>query len=152
MAPADSRPGALFIGQVAASSGVTVETIRYYEQLGLLPRPRRTAGRVRRYSDDVLARITFIAQAKTLGLSLAEIRDLVAANRPGGVACREVHRTLTAQIASLDAKVSALKELRKTLVSYQVACARALSATTDPNCPTLRAMSGTGAPRRSKVR
>ena len=149
--PDTTSSSSLRIGQVAAASGLTVETIRYYEQLGLLPRPPRTAGRVRRYSDDVLSRLTLIGQAKALGLALADIRELVGTNRPKGVPCREVHETLTVQIAALDAKVAALKQLRKTLVNYQLACAQALRANPEPNCPTLRTLSKEGpSPREAK--
>ena len=99
---------------------------------------------MRRYSADVLSRLTLIGQAKALGLALTEIRELVGTNRPKGVPCRDVHETLTARIAALDAKVAALKLLRKTLVNYQSACARALSADSEPSCPTLRTMSKAG--------
>ena len=134
-----SQHAALAIGDVAHASGLTVEAIRYYERLGLLPNPHRTAGRLRRYDSTVLSRLAFIAQAKDLGLSLAQIRDIVSGtNRQG--ACKEVYRTLNEHIAAVDRKLATLTALRATLVEYQHACSEALASAADPGCPTLAMM------------
>jgi len=135
-----SQSAALAIGDVAHASGLTVEAIRYYERLGLLPNPHRTAGRLRRYDSAVLSRLAFIAQAKDLGLSLAQIRDIVSGTAKHAGACKEVHRTLTEHIAAVDRKLETLAALRATLVEYQRACADALSSAADPGCPTLAIM------------
>ena len=140
MASSTPQSCALAIGDVAHASGLTVEAIRYYERLGLLPNPQRTAGRLRRYDSAVLSRLAFIAQAKDLGLSLAQIRDIVCGTARHAGACKEVHRTLTEHIASVDRKLESLTVLRATLVEYQSACAEALSSTADPGCPTLAIM------------
>ena len=134
-----SQSAALAIGDVAHASGLTVEAIRYYERLGLLPNPHRTAGRLRRYDSAVLS-LAFIAQAKDLGLSLAQIRDIVSGTARHAGACKEVHRTLTEHIAAVDRKLETLAALRATLVEYQRACAEALSSAADPGCPTLAIM------------
>ena len=70
------REQTLRIGEVAHRAGVTVEALRYYERVGLLPRPPRSTGGLRRYRPDVLDRVRFIKQAQTLGLSLREIQQL----------------------------------------------------------------------------
>lgn len=140
MVSSTSQSAALAIGDVAQASGLTVEAIRYYERLGLLPNPHRTAGRLRRYDSAVLSRLSFIAQAKDLGLSLAQIRDIVSGTSGHAGACKEVYRTLTEHVATVDRKLETLTALRATLVEYQRACAEALSAGADPGCPTLAMM------------
>jgi DNA-binding transcriptional MerR regulator len=127
----------LAIGEVAQASGLTVETIRYYERLGLLTCPHRTTAGRRRYLPDVLPRLALIAQGKALGLSLVQVRDLV---REGTRSCTDVHRTVSAHIAALDQKLAELAELRKMLIRYKRACAKALASETDPPCPTLKDM------------
>jgi MerR family transcriptional regulator, mercuric resistance operon regulatory protein len=127
----------LAIGEVAQASGLTVETIRYYERLGLLARPHRTTAGRRRYLPDVLPRLALIAQGKALGLSLLQVRDLVG---QGTRSCTDVHRTVSAHIAALDQKLAELSELRKILVRYKRACAEALASDADPACPTLKDM------------
>jgi MerR family mercuric resistance operon transcriptional regulator len=127
----------LAIGEVARASGLTVETIRYYERLGLLARPHRTPAGRRRYMPDVLPRLALIGQGKALGLTLAQVRDLVGR---GTSSCSDVHRTVSAHIAALDQKLAELTDLRTTLVEYKQACAEALHSDTDPPCPTLKDM------------
>src|SRR5438876_702244 len=62
------------IGQLAEASGVHVETIRYYQQLGLMPRPARLRGAVRRYDNGAVSRLRFIKRAQALGFSLDEVK------------------------------------------------------------------------------
>ena len=69
------------IGEVAQQGGLTVEALRYYERMGLLPTPPRSSGGLRRYRPDVLDRVRFIKQAQTLGLSLKEIQQLTTNTR-----------------------------------------------------------------------
>jgi DNA-binding transcriptional MerR regulator len=135
-----SRSAALAIGDVAQASGLTVEAIRYYERLGLLPNPHRTAGRLRRYDSTVLSRLAFIAQAKDLGLSLAQIRDIISGTSHRVGACKEMYRALSEHIGAVDRKLTTLTALRATLVEYQQACSEALSSAPDPSCPTLALM------------
>ena len=136
------------IGAVAQGSGLTVETIRYYERIGLLPRPVRIEGRIRRYEPSVLARLTFIARAKSLGLSLAEIRELVVATAgPNG--CEKVHRALAAHLEEVDRRLRELRALRETLKGYARACADALAHQSDPNCPVVASIALAERPRAS---
>jgi MerR family mercuric resistance operon transcriptional regulator len=133
-AKAASNGPVLPIGAVARESGLTVETIRYYERLGLLPVPARMNGHSRRYEPAVLTRLTFIARAKALGLSLAEVRELVVAtSHPNG--CAKVHVALAAHLEEVDNRLRELQGLRKTLMQYARACADALARQSDPTCP-----------------
>jgi len=72
------------IGKAAKRAGLSVDTLRYYEREGLLPRPRRTASSYRLYDEAAIARLRFINRAKVLGFTLAEIRELLQLNDGGG--------------------------------------------------------------------
>lgn len=126
------------IGEVARRSGMTVEALRYYERMGLLPRPPRSAGGLRRYPADVLQRLRFIRQAQTLGLTLKEIQQwLGLAGRSRRGACVRVRDMLARQVADIDRRLAELRELRATLVRYHAACEEALMREKEPACPTL---------------
>jgi MerR family mercuric resistance operon transcriptional regulator len=141
-AHAASNGHVLPIGAVARESGLTVETIRYYERLGLLSAPTRINGHSRRYEPAVLARLTFIARAKALGLSLAEVRELVVAtSHPHG--CAKVHVALAAHLEEIDTRLRELQGLRKTLKQYASACADALARQSDPSCPLAESIART---------
>jgi len=125
----------LTIGAVAKTSGLTVEAIRYYERLGLLPSPGRTPGGRRLYTRAVLTRLTFIDQAKALGLTLAQIGDLLNGSK-GTRSCRSMHDLLTRQLRELDERIVALQQLRATLAQHQRACAAELATSGTRSCPT----------------
>ena len=77
------------IGQVATVTGVSAKTIRYYEQIGVLPTPSRTASGYRQYDEPAAERVRFIGRARTLGLGVEDLKRLtVALNRPPGAALR----------------------------------------------------------------
>ena len=71
------KPKTLSIGQLGKAVATKIETIRYYEQIGLLPVPARTSGNYRSYADDHVRRLGFIRRARELGFSIAEIRELL---------------------------------------------------------------------------
>ncbi|MHB1064860.1 MAG: MerR family transcriptional regulator [Georgenia sp.] len=75
------------IGELAREGGVNPKTIRYYESIGLLPEPDRTASGYRDYEPSDLARLTFIRSAKRLGISLDEIREILAFQQRGEARC-----------------------------------------------------------------
>src|SRR5438552_10931544 len=93
----------LSIGEVAQQAGVTVEALRFYERKGLLPRPPRSTGGLRRYRPDVLERVRFVKQAQTLGLTLREISQLTSEpHRKQRGGCQRVHDLLAQHIADID--------------------------------------------------
>jgi DNA-binding transcriptional MerR regulator len=94
------------IGELARAAGVNVETVRYYERRGLLVPPERAGGGYRRYGEDALWRLQFVARAKQLGFTLAEIAELLAASGAGCV--DDVRDAANAKLADLDARVQAL--------------------------------------------
>lgn len=129
------------IGEVAELTGLTVDALRYYERMGLLPRAPRTDGGFRRYDDRLLHRVRFIKQAQRLGLTLRDIQELVgSSNRSGRTACRRVRDLLSQRIADLDARLAELHSFRRTLTEYLSACERALRQAGEPQCPTLDAL------------
>ena len=130
------------IGAVAKATGVSVETLRYYERIGLLQRPGRNPGGARRYDADAIRRVRFIKQAQSLGLRLREILDLgVGADRPGaGADCTSVLALLTKHIEEIDRRARELRALRRTLSEYRLRCEGALREGRDSRCPTLEAL------------
>lgn len=105
------------IGEIARWVGYAVQTVRYYEQMGLLPKPWRTGrGQRRRYDDDSLKRLHFIRHARELGFSLDEIRsllDLSDTPPPSGASVDTA--TAAAHVAAIDAKIDSLNALREEL-------------------------------------
>lgn len=140
------REQTLRIGEVAQQAGLTVEALRYYERMGLLPHPPRSNAGLRRYRPDVLDRVRFIKQAQTLGLSLKEIQQLTGnTHRRSHGACQRVHDVLARHIADIDKRVAELRELRDTLGDYRTTCEKALVREKEPECPTLDALERTHA-------
>ena len=125
------------IGEVATELGVTVDTLRYYEKLGVLPRARRTSGGLRQYGEDVLKQVRFIHDAQALGLTLSDVRQLVGdQGRVGRDRCRKVRDLLSARLEDVDAKLAQLRSFRQTLQSHLEACDDAL-AQERPACPVI---------------
>lgn len=133
----------LRIGEAARATGVSVDTLRYYERLKLLPVAPRSGGGMRRYSVEVLDRVRFVKQAQSLGLSLREIQQLVGeSHRRSRAGCRRVHALLARHIAEIDQRMLELQQLRRTLGEYLGTCESALGRDTEPECPTLSALEG----------
>lgn len=97
---------------MAELSGVSAKTIRYYESIGVLPEPSRTAGGYRDYVSQDLERLRFVRDAQATGLSLPEIR-LVVEFRDGGRPCEKVRRLLIEHIRAIDDRLSTLRRSRR---------------------------------------
>ena len=112
----------LSIGQVCRDSGLSARTVRYYEELGLLPGVRRRAGARRVYGADELERLRFISRLKALGLSLQEIADLNAVYAIGGSTAAMLQRLdqlLTGHLQDLDQRIAELGALRDEIQKYR---------------------------------
>ena len=110
------------ISEVCDRTGLSPRTVRYYEEIGLLPDVRRRAGGRRIYDADALERLGFITRLKALGLSLAEIRELNAVYGIGGSTQAMLSRLqdlLCAQLEEVDRKLTELAGLRSELVRYR---------------------------------
>ena len=103
------------IGALAKRSGVPAKTIRYYEATGLLPDPQREASGYRAYDERDVERLDFVAKAKTLGFSLAEIGDVLRASDADTVNCDHVLTLLRAKCDKIDAWIREAQALRNVL-------------------------------------
>ncbi len=110
----------LRIGEIAKRAGVSIDALRYYERLKLLPRPRRSSGGFRLLAPEHIERVKFIKQAQDLGLSLDEIRGLLATG--GADECRKVRDLLQRKLTELDARLKAMKGFRRVLARHLSAC------------------------------
>jgi MerR family transcriptional regulator, mercuric resistance operon regulatory protein len=143
------------IGEIAERTGVSVETVRYYEKRRLLKAPGRTEGGFRLYSDAVVHQEKFIKQAQSLGLSLDDIQHLAAGRlrTHHAPSCRKVRDLLTRRIDDIDARIKELREFRRTLHQHLAACDEALASAAEPTCPTIEALDApTRASRRHEAR
>lgn len=105
----------LTIGQAARTAGVTRKAVRVYEAKGLLPSTQRTASGYRLYDHHDIELLTFIRRARTLGLRLDDIRDVLAIHAGGRPPCATVRALLDDRIAEIDSTIAELRSLRTTL-------------------------------------
>ena len=118
-------------GQLAAAYGVHPETLRYYERRGILPAPPRDRSGYRDYPGNSVQRVRTIKQAQGLGLSLAEIINLLRMNPAGVITCGDLAAGIEPKLAEIDAKIADLRELRTHLDNLLCTCCRG----GDPNRP-----------------
>jgi DNA-binding transcriptional MerR regulator len=104
----------LLIGEVAKRSGASRKAVRLYEARGILPPARRTASGYRVYSGEVIGILEFVEQGRRLGLTLAEIRGIVALRRAGVPPCAHVHRLLEQRAADLTGLLAAVRRILRT--------------------------------------
>jgi len=121
-APEAPQRGDLSIAEVRSRAGISARTLRYYEELGLLPGVRRRAGGRRVYGPDELERLRFISRLKALGLSLAEIKDLNAVYGIGGstrAMLARLDELLARHRAVVEARIGELEGLRAEIDAYR---------------------------------
>ncbi len=127
------------IGEVAAATGVTTKTIRYYEDIGLLPEPERSPNGYRSYGSDTVERLLFVRDAQATGLSLTEIASILELRGHGASTCTHVVHLLEHHLEELDRHIVSLKKTRGQLATLTER-ARSLDPAdcTDPNrCQTI---------------
>jgi MerR family transcriptional regulator, copper efflux regulator len=107
------------IGQLAERLGITTKAIRFYESIGLLPEPSRSPSGYRSYDEPDADRLTFIKTAQRLGLSLDEIKEIIAFRDRGERPCGYVGEVLDRQVADLDRRIREMRDLRDELKSLQ---------------------------------
>jgi DNA-binding transcriptional MerR regulator len=123
------------IGQVARRAGVGIQTVRYYERRGLLPRPARRPSGQREYDAQTVDLLRTVKQAQRVGFTLAEIEELLrlADDRAGGA--QHLRDRLRAKIVEIDGRISALAQMRASLEAALHAGCDALTRCTDEDCP-----------------
>lgn len=129
----------LRIGQLAEAAGVAVETVRFYEQQGLLPKPKRSTGGYRLYPDSMLERLRFIRRAKELGFSLQEIKNLLRLQDHGGSHAK-VKKISSAKLAEIDEKIRDLQSIRDVLSHLVKQCDG--SSASLKSCPIIQSLTG----------
>jgi DNA-binding transcriptional MerR regulator len=105
----------LFIGKVAKAAGVSVQAVRYYERLGLLPPSQRTESGYRVYPPEISERLRFIRQAQAVGLRLEEIREILRIKYVGKSPCNCVRVMLEKKLKKLEEQLAALANFREQL-------------------------------------
>ncbi len=103
----------LFIGRLAEVTGVTTDTIRYYERLGLLPKPTRTPAGYRQYPEGVVNRLSLVRNAQRFGFSLTEIASFLRTREAGGRPCQDVRAAAQRMLDAVDAEIAELLSTRK---------------------------------------
>ena len=134
-------PAGILIGELARLSGVTAETIRYYERERIIPRAKRSGtGKYRRYDASEADRLRFVRRARDLGFTLEDVKELLAlaASDPGRP-CRDMEGIVRSHMASIDEKLAQLTALKSEL--------RRLTAECNPNgriseCTLMTALNG----------
>lgn len=105
----------MLIGEVAARTGVSTKTLRFYEARGLLPAPGRTAGGYRDYGTDAVGRVRFIKDAQGAGLTLGQVGEILAIRDDGRPPCEHVATLVHERLAAVDARLRELRSLRAQL-------------------------------------
>src|SRR5690606_20256715 len=103
------------IGELARTTGANIETIRYYERIGLLPEPHRTAANYRSYGDTHRQRLAFVRHSRELGFTIEEIRSLLDLSDDPARDCAEADRIATGHLEQVEAKIAQLSTLRDEL-------------------------------------
>jgi MerR family transcriptional regulator, mercuric resistance operon regulatory protein len=128
----------LQIGDLSRRAGCKIETIRYYERIGLLPRPLRSAARYRLYSADDVRRLVFVRRSRELGFTLEEVRTLLALSGDQSKdVCVEVRQIAAGHLANVRAKIADLRVMERLLSDAVRLCA----TNKPPGCPLIASLS-----------
>jgi MerR family mercuric resistance operon transcriptional regulator len=131
-----SRGSTLTIGALSRRTGVNIETIRFYERIGILPRPPRSAGGHRIYGYDLLRRLDFVRRSRELGFSLDEVRGLLRLVDGGHYTCAEVKTITLNHLRDVRHKIADLRRLERTLAEVAGKCRGGKV----PECPVIDAL------------
>lgn len=123
------------IGGVARAAGVNVETVRYYQRVGLVPVPQRRHGGFREYPPEIAARVCFIKRAQQLGFTLAEVKQLLALE--DGRNCGKARGLAMEKLAGVEARIADLGRMRRTLKDLISRCGTAGERV---HCPIIEAL------------
>jgi MerR family transcriptional regulator, mercuric resistance operon regulatory protein len=136
MARKSESPELLTRGALAAETGCNIETIRYYERIGILPPPPRSEGGHRLYGPELVSRLQFVRRARDLGFALEEIRELLGLIEGGNYTCAQIEGIALAHVEEIRRKIADLTRLKKTLEAMAAQC----SGGELPACPIVDAL------------
>lgn len=124
------------IGALSKATGCNIETIRYYERVGVLLKPPRTSGGQRNYDQHHLKRLNFVRRSRELGFSLNEVRQMLRLVDGGDVTCDQVHDIALEHLADVGTKIKDLKRMEKILKQTAAKCEGGKA----PECPIIDAL------------
>ncbi|QJE72792.1 Cu(I)-responsive transcriptional regulator [Aerophototrophica crusticola] len=130
------------IGTAAERSGVPAKTIRYYEEIGLIPSAGRAGNGYRDYDEQDVQALRFISRARSLGFSVKEVAGLLALWQDRDRSAAEVKRLAEAHLAEVDQRLADLQSLRRTLTDLVSQC----HGGDRPDCPILDSLAASGGP------
>jgi Cu(I)-responsive transcriptional regulator len=113
---------ALTIGEMGKATNTKIETIRYYEKIGLLPKPARTSSNYRDYGQAELGRLSFIRRSRVLGFSLDKVRALLGLSDEKSCNCAGIDRIASQHLLEVDRKIADLRALRRELKAVIDSC------------------------------
>jgi MerR family mercuric resistance operon transcriptional regulator len=126
-------------GELARRAGCNIETIRYYEHIGLLPNPPRSDNGFRSYEERHLSRLTFIRRIRELGFTLEEVRDLLRLVDGGHYTCAQVQELALRHVEEIQRKINDLHRMQNALKEMSAQC----SGEEVPKCPIVEVLSET---------
>lgn len=127
---------AIAIGELSRRTGCNIETIRYYERIGLIPPPARR-GRYRSYAPGDVGRLAFVRRSRELGFTLEEVRALLGLAAGGHASCAEVLKLAASHLRDVRSRLTDLRRMERVLADAVRAC----EAGNDPGCPLIDALS-----------
>jgi len=125
------------IGALAGRSGLPIKTLRYYEDIGLLPAVGRSEGGYRLFAEESLRRLEFIRRLKSLGLTLDDIQECLSVHDAGDLPCGDIQKQLQRQIALVDERLREMRLFRRDLQSLLKNWQSDPAPNTDLICPNL---------------
>ncbi len=131
----------LTIGRLAKAAGVTTPTIRYYEEIGLMPPPGRTEGGQRSYTERDLERLTFIRRSRDFGYSIEQVRRLVGLSISKSEDCTQVRDIAQGHLDEVRSKLDELRALEKSLERFVTQCDAVCAGGAGRDCVIFRDMS-----------
>ncbi|MCT9000149.1 MerR family transcriptional regulator [Chelativorans intermedius] len=123
--------------ELARRTGCNIETVRYYEKIGLMPEPPRSAAGYRLYDEDHVSRLRFVLRARELGFAIDEVRDLLGLVDSGTQTCAEVKERTERHLSDVRARIADLRRIEKVLAATAARC----TGERVPECPVLEALS-----------
>ena len=125
-------------GELAKRTGCNAETIRYYENIGVMPEPLRSTGGYRQYDETHEQRLRFVIRGRELGFALEDLKSLLALVDRNTVSCGEVEKLATLHLRSVREKIDGLKRMERVLSDTVRAC----SGKDVPECPLIDTLYG----------
>lgn len=110
------------IGELSKETGIDIETIRYYEKIGLIPEPKRSDKNYRQYDSNYISSLHFITHTKKLGFSLKEIQRFLNLRMDNHTNCSDIKCRIDQKIASVEQKIKQLNEIHKSLKAFSTQC------------------------------